>query len=205
MTINAGKFKLQKKHLAFFTIVPLLAVTALINVPCPICHGEGQISSTGMEEVYVTKINASETASIFRDGCDSYRVHQYSVTLTLQNNADHDAGGYINLILVNYQTGKKLDTQFIIVEVPAHTSVEHASIVYFMTTSITDRPDVFDIQTEVLKSNVACKTCSSTGKVALNTLALSQNLKDNFAASQRVETPVLPPLWIDSEAQPGDF
>lgn len=205
MTINTDKLRLQKKHLAFFTIVPLLAITAFINVPCPVCHGDGQVSSTGMEEVYVTKIDASETASIFRDGCDSYRVHQYSVTLTLQNDADHDAGGYVNLVLVDYQSGKKLDTQFIIVEVPAHTSVESTNIVYFMTTSVVDRPDTFDIQTEVLKSNVGCKTCSGTGRVALNTLALSQNLKDTFAAIQRVETPILPPLFIDSEAQPGDF
>ena len=200
-----NKIKLQKKHLAFFTIVPLLAVTAFIKAPCPICHGEGQVSSTGMDEVYVANMVGTEITSIFKDGCDSYRVYQYSITLTLRNDANYDAGGYVNLILMDYQTGKRLDTQFLIVEVPAHTLVENTNTVYFMTTSVLDRPVVTEIVVDIIKNNVDCKACAGTGKVTLNSYALSNSLKETLFASQRIETPSYPPLFIDSEALPGDF
>ena len=207
MTIhNIGKkFKLQKKHLAFFTIVPLLAATAFIKAPCPTCHGYGVVSSTGMEEVYVTKMVSNEVG-LFLVGCDTYRVYQYEITLTLENYADHDAGGYINLVLIDFYAGRKLDAQFTVVEIPAGTSVEHTCIVYFRTSNTIDRPNRTEIQTEVLKSNVDCKACFGTGKVALNTLALSRNLRDTLVASQRIEAPAMPPLWIELEGQAGiDF
>jgi len=202
---NLNKFKLQKKHLAFFTIVPLLAVTAIIQTPCPVCHGSGHVSSTGMDEVNITNMTSSEV-SVFQFGCDTYTIfRQYEITLTLENHADHDAGGYININLFDYRTGQKLDSQFVVVEVPAHISVEHTSTVYFMTRAA-DRPEVFEMMADILHNNVNCKACDGTGKVALNSYFLSRNLKDTLFASQRIETPAPPPpLYIDTEAQPGDF
>ena len=203
MLVN--KFKLQKKYLAFFTIVPLLTATAFIKVPCPTCHGDGIVSSTGMDEVYVVKLISTEV-SIFMIGCDTYRVYQYDITMTLDNYADHDAGGYINLILIDYNTGHKLDTQFTVAEIPANTSVEHTCTVYFTASITIDRPNRTEIQTNVLKSNVECRTCAGTGRVALNTLALSRNLKDALIASQRIETPAIPPLFVEQEGRAGiDF
>ncbi len=189
------KFKLQKKYLAFFTVVPLLAATALIKVPCHTCHGEGIISSTGMDEVHVTRLTSTEVR-IFLAGCDTYRVYQYEVTLTLENYADHDAGGYINLILIDYYASLKLDAQFITAVIPAHTSVEHTCFIYFMTRNSVDLPNRTDIQAEVLKSNIDCKACSGTGSIALNTWALSRNIKDALITGQRVDTPAVPPLWV---------
>ncbi|MCL2150309.1 MAG: hypothetical protein FWH51_05250 [Dehalococcoidia bacterium] len=198
MTVNniGNKFILQKKHVAFFTIVPLLVATAFVKVPCPTCHGNGVVSSTGMEEVYVTRLVSTEVG-IFLVGCDTYRVYQYDITLTLDNYADHDAGGYINLVLIDYFTSQLLDTKFTVAEIPAGTSVEHTCAIYFMTSSTIDHPNRTEIQTEVLRSNTACRTCAGTGKVALNTLALSQSLRDTLVASQRIETPAVPPLFID--------
>ena len=202
MTNN--KFKLQKKHLAFFTIVPLLAATAFVKIPCPTCHGAGHVSSTGMDEVVVTKMVFTEV-NIFRAGCDTYRVYQYDLALTLENYADHDAGGYINLVLVDYYTGRKLDTQFTVAEIPASTSVEHFCTVYFLTSAMIDQPDRTEIYVDVLKSNVDCRACTGAGKVALNSWALSRNMKDSLVASQRIEKPAIPPLWIETEGQAGDF
>ncbi len=197
------KFKMQKKHLAFFTIVPLLALTAFIKVPCPVCGGTGQISSTGMEDVHIINLDTKEV-SIFQAGCDSYRVYQYDIKLTLENWGEHDAGGYVNLILVDYQTGKVLDdTAFTVVEVPAKTSVEHTTTSYFSMMTTVDMPNRTTVAAQVLKSNVPCKACEGTGKVALNSWALSKNLKDAFVESQRVATPALPPLWIQTEGQAG--
>jgi len=198
MAINnfVNKFKLQKKYLAFFTIVPLLAATAFIKAPCPTCHGEGIISNTGMDEVYITQLTSNEVR-IFLAGCDTYRVYQYEITLTLENYADHDAGGYVNLALIDYFASLKLDTQYIIVQVPAHTSVEHVCYIYFMTGNTIDLPNRTDIQAEVLKNNMDCKACSGTGGVALNAWALSRNIRDVLLAGQRVDTPAMPPLWVE--------
>ena len=204
MAITKG-FKLQKKHLAFFTIVPMLAATAFIKAPCPVCDGVGSVSSTGMEDVHVTNL-VSEEISIFRAGCDTYRVYQYDITLTLENWADHDAGGYVNLVLVDYKTGQKLDdTAFTVVEVPTHTSVEHKTTTYFTMNATVDQPDRTAVAAEVMKSNVPCRACSGTGNVALNSWALSRNLKNTFITNQRVETPALPPLWVQTEGQAGDY
>lgn len=199
-----NKLGLKKKYVAFFAIVPLIAMTAFVKVPCPICHGDGYVSSTGMDDVHVTSL-VSAKINTFQFGCDTYRIsYQYDITMTLDNYANHDAGGYVNLVLVDYQTGQKLDTQFTVVEVPALTSVEHSCTVYFMVTTTGDTSHT-EILPDVLKSNVACKACSGTGSVALNSWALSSYLKETFIATQRIETPAIPPLFIDSEAQPGDF
>ena len=196
------KFKLQKKHIAFFTIVPLLAATAFIKAPCPVCGGGGVISSTGMGEVQVSRISSNEI-SRFMAGCDTYRVYQYDITLTLENAGHQDAGGYVNLILVDYFTGQILDTQFTVVEVPAQKSVEHTSTTYFQMYVSVDMPNRTEIQAKVMTSDVPCKACGGSGGVALNSWALSRTMRDTFIASQRVETPYVPPLWVETEGHAG--
>ena len=197
-----NRFKLQKKHLAFFTIVPLLAATAFIKLPCPVCGSTGVVSSTGMNQVQVTKLTSQEIDR-FMAGCDTYRVYQYNITLTLENAGYQDAAGYVNLVLVDYQTGRILDTQFTVVEVPAETSVEHTSTTYFQMYISIDIPNRTDIQAQIVTSDVPCKACSGTGGVALNSWALSRAIRDTFIASQRVETPYTPPLWIETEGHAG--
>jgi hypothetical protein len=144
--------------------------------------------------------------SIFRAGCDTYRVYQYDITLTLENWAEHDAGGYVNLILVDYQTGQRLDNSaFTVVEVPAGMSVEHKTTTYFTMNTSVDQPNRTTVAAEVLKSEVPCRVCDGTGGVAINSWALSKSLRDTFIQSQRVATPALPPLWVETEAQAGDY
>lgn len=197
-----GKLRLQKKYLAFFAVVPLLAATALIKVPCPVCGGSGVISSTGMSDVEATGIQYTEQAT-FLTGCDSYRVYPYDITLTLQNNGGQDANGYVALILVNTKTGKVLDTQYTVVDVAAGMELETKFSISFMV-SILDQPDITEINAKVLNSDVPCDACGGSGRVALNSWPLLESMKQTFVQSQRV-TPFLPPLNVETEAQPGDF
>jgi hypothetical protein len=202
--MNNTKFKFQKKYVAFFTVVPLLAATALIKVPCPVCGGTGTVSSTGMDDVHITNLVSNEV-SIFRAGCDTYRVYQYDITMTLENWGEHDAGGYVNLVLVDYQTGRKLDTQFTVVEVPANSTVIHTTTTYFQMYASVDEANRTYVAAEVLTSEVPDTACNGTGKVALNNWMLSKSLKDTFVSTQRVPTPPIPPLWVETEGQAGDY
>jgi len=38
------RFRFQKKYMAFFTVVPLLVLTGLIQMECPVCEGSGYVS-----------------------------------------------------------------------------------------------------------------------------------------------------------------
>jgi hypothetical protein len=68
-----------------------------------------------------------------------------------------------------------------------------------------DQPDVTEIKAKILGSEVPCSACEGKGKVALNSWPLLKSMKDSFVQSQRVATPFLPPLHIETEANPGDF
>src|SRR5450759_58186 len=108
-----NNFKVQKKYLAFGVIVPMLLATAFIKVPCPVCKGTGNISSTGMENV--TIVSESFTLKTTGDvhGCVEYRAYVYDVVLTLKNaSIDKDAVGYVMLGLVDSNDSKLLATQY---------------------------------------------------------------------------------------------
>ena len=80
-------FKLQKKHLAFFTIVPLLLTTAVIRVPCPVCEGKGTVSNTGMNTVRVIDVASTIKDVYVMDTCLNYRIYNVDVKVTLQNDS----------------------------------------------------------------------------------------------------------------------
>jgi hypothetical protein len=46
------KLKFQKKYLAFFTLVPILAATAFIQVPCPVCGGTAIFPTPHAPSIY---------------------------------------------------------------------------------------------------------------------------------------------------------
>jgi hypothetical protein len=197
------KFKLQKKHLAFFTIVPLLASTAFIQVPCPVCDGSGHVSSTGMTDVTVSDTRVTELTR-FMAGCDSYRVYQYEITTVLENHNDYqEAAGYISFVLTNSSTAQILDTQYGVAVVPAHTTVESTFTAYFQIVATVDMPNTTSVGVKLMDGNVPDKACGGTGKVALNSYLLTLNLKDNYIETQRMARPFIPPLWVESEGQAG--
>jgi hypothetical protein len=194
--------KLQKKHIAFFTLVPILAATAFIQVPCPVCHGTGLVSSTGMNNVQVTDYHVTELTR-FMAGCDSYRVYQYEITATLENHSDQDAAGYISFILLNDKASQILDTQYGVAEVGAHSVVESTFTAYFQINVTVDMPKTTSVAIKVLDGNVADKACEGTGKVAINSWPVINSMKDHFNETQRISKPAIPPLWVETEGHAG--
>jgi hypothetical protein len=181
---KAIHFKLQKKYFAFFTIVPLLLITALIRVPCPVCDGTGSISSTSMDKVTIVKTDSTLTFTGQTEGCLNYRTYKYNVVIDMLNAGAVDALGYVKVALVDYVTSRVMSTQFYQVYVPANTSATNAFQAVF--TVALDSPSTTAVQAEVVPAAVKCKTCSGTGKVALNYLLLARALKKSILEHQQV-------------------
>jgi hypothetical protein len=82
------KFSIQKKYFAFFMVVPLLTLTAMIKIDCPVCGGDGVISSApAMENVTLTDIESREIDTI-RDACTNFLMFNYDVEISLTNEGD---------------------------------------------------------------------------------------------------------------------
>jgi hypothetical protein len=197
-----NRFRLQKKHIAFFTIVPLLAATAFIQAPCPVCDGTGFVSSTGMSNVQVADTKVVELTR-FMAGCDSYRVYQYEITVTLENHSEQNAAGYVSFVLLNDKASKILDTQYGVAEVGSFSSVESTFTAYFQINVTVDMPQTTSVAVKILDGNVPDKACGGTGKVALNSWLVLNSMKQNFTETQRISKPAIPPLWVETEGQAG--
>jgi hypothetical protein len=180
------KFKFQKKYFAFFTIVPLLLITALIRVPCPVCDGTGSISGTGMDQVSIVKTDSSLISVGQVEGCLNYRIYRYNVVLDMLNGGAINANGYVKVALYDTVTSKVMSTQYYSVLVLANTSSTNAFQAVF--TVALDSPTTTAVRAEVVKSAVKCKTCSGTGKIAINYLPLAQALKKSILENQQIAT-----------------
>ena len=100
------RIRLQKKYIAFLTVVPLLLSTALIQVECPVCDGTGYVHSTpGMEDVELVDID-SEEVEVIRDACGMFLLYHYVIDLEFKNQGYQDTIGYIKLVLVDFTEGK---------------------------------------------------------------------------------------------------
>ena len=106
------KPRLRKKHIAFFTIVPFLVATALIEAECPVCDGQGFVSGTpAMEQVKIVRIESEEIA-IARDMCAMYTYYNYYVVLSLENHGSEAARGWVKMVLVDFLDGQPLNQQY---------------------------------------------------------------------------------------------
>jgi len=192
------KIKLQKKFIAFFTVVPLLLLSSLIKVPCPIDGGTGIISSNGMKWVSITNIEATATG-VYLAFCGVYRIYPTDVTLTLQNNGDTDASGQLSLILVDYKTGKVLNNQYVGVSVPAHMQTNAIYNVYFQTN--VDDPTTVKVNAKVVGGDIEDTVCNGTGKVPLNFWPFYNQMKTTLLANQQqtVSTPAFIPYFLPPE------
>ena len=199
LTFGKSKLKFQKKVLAFFGIVPLLISTALIQAPCPVCGGTGVISSTGMAEVTLISDPTFALRTTWLVTCNTYRVYQMDVTLTLQNAGKDDANGFVSLDLIDVASGKVLDAENVIVEVGAGTIAEQTVVATFIVAAVDDPQQAVHIVAIVRDGNVACKACGGTGKVALNAWPLYNSIKASFKQTEIYEIPMLPPLRVDVE------
>jgi hypothetical protein len=202
------KPKFQKKYLAFFTIAPLLLATAIFRMPCPVCNGTGLISSTGMDKVNVRYVQMQELTT-FLTGCDAFRIYPYNIVVTLENDSDKDAGGYMSFTLVNQYTGQIMDQQYGIAEVPAMSSTTLEFVEYFQISVTVDMPDRTGVNAKVLRGDVGCLACGGkdsvpgSGKVALNSWPVINANKQNFKDTVHVSKPFLPPLFVEQEGTAG--
>jgi hypothetical protein len=189
-----GIFRTQKKYIAFFSLVPLMLATALIQVKCPECGGTGYISSTGMQDVSVLRLVYS-TAINPIVGCNNYLAYSTNVNMTVLNSGTTDANGYITLVLQDFTTSKVIATQDVTVAVSASSQAEYVFDVIFRV--YIENPPITKVVAQVENSDVACKSCNGTGKIPLNSWPFVNAMKDTLKASQRIETPWQPPIWIE--------
>jgi hypothetical protein len=188
--------RINKKYLAFFTVVPLLVVLSIIQVPCPICGGTGSVSTTGMGQVEVVRVESTVQSVGLVQGCLNYIVYTYNVTLILKNDGKLvDASGYVRLGLVDYKTSKLLATQYTLVAVPAGLEIQTTFATTF--TVGLDAPTTTQVTAEILLNNAPCDACKGTGRVALNNAPFLSTMKKTYAVEQQVSVvPVVPPAMM---------
>jgi hypothetical protein len=181
----------KKKYIAFLFVVPVLAVTALIDVDCPVCDGRGVITGfPAMENVALTDIESREVDTI-RDACTSFIMYNYDVTISLTNEGQETAVGFIKMILLDFTEGKLLDTKYTVVEIAGETTLDIAYNIWFE--SGLDEELRTLVNAEVLVGDVPDVTCEGTGRISLNTWPLINQLKNSFIEVARSEKPFAKP------------
>jgi hypothetical protein len=190
-----SSIKLNKKYIAFLSIVPIMAITALIQVDCPVCHGQGVVSAShGMENVRIDRISSVEKG-ITRNYCAMFIIYRYEITMTLTNEGPDTAIGWIKMILIDFTEGQPLDNQYTVVEIPRKTSINVKYHVLFQ--SGLDEQLKTEVDAVVLTEPAPCLTCEGKGKVPLNTYFFINSQKDNFREINKVEIPLRPPMWVE--------
>jgi hypothetical protein len=197
MRILSG-MKFQKKYIAFFAIVPLIAATAIITVPCPVCEGTGFVSSNPeMDNVQITDIQSKE-GPVVRDACGMFLIYNFEVTLSVENDGPDTATGWLLMYLIDFKDGKVIDQQYTVIEIPGSASWDVTYEISFQAGH--DQPRRTEVQAKLITGEVPCETCNATGRVSINTWPVVNALKDNFLQLHHAEKPWAPPSWpVDDE------
>jgi len=196
------KYSFQKKYVAFLAIVPLLVVTTLVKVDCPICDGHGLVNSTpSMEKVQIIESEGKELY-VTRTACGPFIVYQYDVMVSLLNEGSDEAEGWLRMIHKDMLKDKVLDTQYVAVSIPGETLLDMTYTVWFGAGY--EAPGRTEVCVEVIVGEVPDLVCNGTGKIPLNTLFLTNWLKDSFDEIVRVEQEYKPPLAIPWEEYAGE-
>lgn len=203
MSMKLGRFRFQKKYVAFIVVVPLLMLTSLLQIECPVCQGQGSISSSpAMENVELVQIEEVE-AYVLRDVCEMYILFRYDVILTLKNNGPEAAEGWIKMILRDTSKSTPMDIQYITIEIPGETFIESIYTVWFQ--SGLDLEGMTEIHGEVVTGEIPDVTCNGTGKVSLNSWLVVKGLKESFQETIRTIKEFKPPLYFPPETEGGGF
>lgn len=195
--LNILRFK--KKYFAFLTVVPLLAITAMITVPCPVCDGTGVVNSLpNTEMVSILEIN---TDQLLGSGipCGAYIVYKYGVAIRLLNESPESAEGWLEIRLINSNNVDNpiLDTQYVQINIPAEAVVNNEYVVSFGTVMVFQ--EGLEVQAEVVEGNVPDLICDGTGRISLNTWPLISGFKEHFTVVVQETQPYNPPQFIDWE------
>jgi len=196
MTI--GIFKIQKKYIAFFTIVPFLLVSSFVKVPCPVCQSTGDVSNTGMYLVTVEDLQVT-TGGVYLAWCGMYRVYITDISIEVLNSSGKDVNGYLSLVLFDYTTGNILDNQYVVVNIPAHKQVNAVYSVYFQVN--VDDPDTVKVDARPVIENVPDKACNGTGVVNMNAWPVWAAMKGSILESQHetISEPSFIPIFLPPE------
>ena len=196
-------FNVQKKYLAFGIIVPLLLATAFIKVPCPVCHGTGDISNTGMKDVTIVSDSFGLKTPVDVVGCVNYRLFVCDVVMTLQNSSqDIDAVGYVLLGLVDSKTSMLLALQPYVIVAPKNTEYTLSFTISFTTTLESSR-DVI-VTGKILDTPIPCPVCGGTGRLSLNRLPLVNLLNGKALVGQQGALPNVNAQGADMPTSPWD-
>ncbi len=195
--------RLMRRHLtasvlAFFTITPLLLVTALIRVPCPVCGGSGTVSNLpGMEGVRVLE-SSFKLLEREKDACGVYTVWRYALTLRLLNEGDVPAKGWLKASLLDTTKpagNNEVDAQYLAVDMPPQAVFTSEYSVVFGTGL--DEPGKTDVKVEPLLGEVPDVACGGSGRVALNALPFVSSVRTHLQEIARAESEYHPPVAID--------
>jgi len=205
--VNIPKnFRFKKKYLAFLTIVPLLAVTAVVSVPCPVCDGTGVVNSLpNTEMVFILEMDSEELQGS-GDVCGPYIVYKYNVAIKLLNEALENAEGWLEMLLVNtmQEEGNHiLDTQYVQFNIPAEVVVSNEYVVSFGTVLVFQ--EGLEVRAEVVVGNVPDIICDGTGSISVNTWPLINGFKEHFTEVVQETQPYNPPEFIDWEEFQRNF
>jgi hypothetical protein len=195
----------RKTYLTFFTVVPLLLISSLFRIDCPVCGGSGTLaSSSGMEYVRISDIQIDEKY-IERNYCETYIIYKYKVVLSLNNDSDSIAHGWIKLTLKEYRKDRVMDIQYVTVEIPATTTAEYTYLVWYRTGL--DEALRTEIDPEVILGVFPDDICNGTGEVAANKWLLIDILSKNLSEKSQVLHQFKPPVYyppIDDPGQSGE-
>ncbi len=197
-------FKLPKKYVAFFVTVPLLLATAFIQVKCPVCGGDGTVSSSyHMENVRLDDVKTVELG-IMREVCTMFLLYNYNITLSVTNEGEEEAAGWVEMILVDSTKGQPLASEYTVLTIAGKTSQDVTYNVYFKT-GLDEPPLKTDAYAKILLGDVPDKSCDGSGHVSLNNWVVLNYMKSYMLEVQRLEKPLVPPIIYYDEESPWDF
>jgi len=184
----------SKPKFYFLAIAPLLLATAIIQVDCPTCHGQGSVvGSNHMDSVRIISSESRIVDSI-QDACTGYIITKAYPIINAYNFHTEAAEGWLTVQLVNLETNEVLTSSHLPVHVEGEAHVMLNSLVVFAFYSADIPPKNLDIRVEALTGTVPDNTCGGSGKVGLNVYFLARSFKTRLVSETVQSTPFGPDL-----------
>ncbi len=163
----------------FLAVVPLLLATALIRVPCPVCHGVGTISeSQNMDDIYIMSVD-SMIFGYTKDACSMYVLVKSRPQVYVSNRGEEVAKGWLKMDLIDIRTEQVLAVQFLAIEVSANSfSILNYPLAFGYYSA--EDPGDMDIKASILNDNAPDIACDGHGTVPLNAYPLINAFKERL-------------------------
>jgi hypothetical protein len=185
-------FVMKKSYAAFFSVVILILSTALVRLPCPVCHGTGSMSTAvGLENV---TLNNTDNFLLYHvaDFCLAYSMFQYSINVVAHNEGSFTAKGWVKCILKGYLKSDVLDIRYVSIEVPPGKEITDNFVVYFLTPF--EVPYATRVEVQLEKGEVPCLACEAKGSLPINSWLLVNSMRSTYEKVTRTEQEWVPPI-----------